>query len=86
MAPEYVGMCGPILVINLLHVRTVCHPVKRLVDRNEDKPAKSAPKIRGWVDLCQVFNGRSLIVLLPQVSADYCLVVKQLSDSRADRG
>jgi len=39
MVQDCVGMCGPILVVNLLHVWTVCHAVKRLIDRNEDKPA-----------------------------------------------
>ena len=36
---SYVGMCGPILVVNLLHVWTVCCLVKRLLDRNQGKPA-----------------------------------------------
>ena len=44
-----------------------------------------APKIGVWIDLCQAFNGHSMIVLLPQVSADYRLVVKHLPDSRAER-
>gem|GEM_PF-6898616 len=86
VAKEYMSMCGPILVVHLLNVWAVCHRVQRSVDRHEDKQAKSELKIGVRIDLCQAFNGCSLIVLLPQVSGDYRVVVKRLSNLRADLG